>query len=275
MDSCLDGRTRPVTEPAAFRDAGMVDITNAPRSILSTATGESFFAIGVSEGATAVQTSAQVAITSHQREINRIRGYKLQLTPADNQRLAKLQEKIVTLNQKAADGTIRADEIRQRGEYYRQADRILGKPSIDVDADVTLSALSRKIDDLLAPKLDPARQKRLNLLEKLKGRLESRLEDKPSNKTVIGQLRNIIKQIEQVAPARGVNTLSAAEKRTYDDLVRQVNDYAKAKLMLNAKESTRVYELQKSIDQLSELLPPDTANQPTAAQAASLYARLR
>ena len=271
----MSARSRPVTEPAAVRDAGMVDITNAPRSILSTATGESFFAIGVSEGATAVQTSAQVAITSHQREINRIRGYKLQLTPADNQRLAKLQEKIVGLNQKAADGNIRADEIRQRSEYYRQADEIVGKPSVDVEADVTLSALSDKIDELLAPKLDAARQKRLDLLEKLGDRLRSRLEDNPSNQTVIGQLRNILKQIEDVAPARGVHTLSVTEKRSYDDLVRQVNDYAKAKLMLNAKESSRVYELQKSIDQLAELLPPDTSNQPTAAQAASLYARLR
>lgn len=264
----------PPVRVAATRDACMVDITTAPTSILSTAPGESFFSIGVSEGATAVQSSAQVAITSHKREINRIRGYKLQLTPADNQRLAKLQDKITDLNRKAAEGTIRSDEIRQRGEYYRQADRIVGKPSVDVDADATLAALSKQIDALLAPRLDPARQKRLDLLEKLKGRLQTRLEDKPSNETVIAQIRNIIKQIADIAPPRDVHTLSPGEKRTYDGLVRQVNDYAEAKLLLNARESVRVYELQRSIDQLAQLLPPDLSSQPTAAQAASLYARL-
>jgi len=76
------------------------------------------------------------------------------------------------------------------------------------------------------------------------------------------------------AVVRGVHELSATEKREYDSLVRQVNDYAEAKLLLNAKESVRVYELQKSIEQLAELLPPDTSGQPTAAQAASIYARL-
>jgi len=252
----------------------MVDITTAPSSILSSATAESFFSIGVSEGTTAAQTSAQVAITSQQREINRIRGYKLQLTPADNQRLAKLQEKIVALNQKAADGNIRADEIRLRGEYYRQADEIVGKPSIDVDADATLSALSDKIDELLAPKLDAVKQKRLDLLLKLESNLRDRLEQDTSNETVIAQLRNILKQKDDLAPPRPINQLSVAEKRTYDDLVRQVNDHADAKLLLNARESIRVYELQKSIEQLSELLPPDTSGQPTAAQAASIYARL-
>lgn len=252
----------------------MVDITNAPRSILSSATAESFFSIGVSEGTTAAQTSAQVAITSQQREINRIRGYKLQLTPAENQRLAKLQEKITVLDQKAVEGTIRADEIRQRAEYYRQADAVIGKPTVDVEADATLSALSTKIDDLLAPKLDAASQKRFDLLERLEGHLRDRLVEDSSNETVIAQLRNILKQKEDLAPARPINQLSAAEKRTYDDLVRQVNDYAEAKVLLNSKESIRVYELQKSIGQLSELLPPDTSNQPTAAQAASIYARL-
>lgn len=252
----------------------MVDITTAPSSILSTRTADSFFSIGVSEGATAVQTSAQVAITSHQREINRIRGYKLQLTPADNQRLAKLQEKIVGLNQKAADGNIRPDEIKLRSEYYRQADEIVGKPSFDVDADLTLSALNEKIEELLAPKLDAVRQKRLDLLTKLGDRLRTRLEDDSSNETVIAQLRNILKQIEEVAPLRGIHELSATEKREYDGYVREVNDYAEAKLMLNAKESVKVYELQKSIEQLAELLPPDTSNQPTAGQAASIYAKL-
>lgn len=252
----------------------MVDITNAPRSILSSLAGEAFFSIGVTEGVTAIQRSAKIAVDTQQREINRIRGYKLEIPPADQKRLGKLQEKIVALNRKAIEGAIKPDEIKQRSEYYRQADKILGKPSVDVEADLKLKALTVKVNALLEPNLDPVKAKRLKLLRGMKVKLQDRLNDNPSNRSAIGQIRNVLKQIETLAPLRGVQDLSPAETKTYDGLVKEVNDYAKAKLLLDAKESVRVHELEKSIKQISPLVQAGAPAAPTAGQIASIYSRL-
>ena len=52
---------------------------------------ESVFAAGAG-GASNEQVAAKAIVTAQKREINRIKGYKLELTPAENQRLAEIQK---------------------------------------------------------------------------------------------------------------------------------------------------------------------------------------
>ena len=71
----------------------------------------SILSAGQSASGISNQQSAATIITSQKREINRIRGYKLDLTPADLQKLSKLKEKIQVIEAKAAAGTVRVDEL--------------------------------------------------------------------------------------------------------------------------------------------------------------------
>ncbi len=236
-------------------------------------TFDTIFSIGITGGGNEGQQVAQVAVDAAKAEINRIRGYKPRLTPQESERLAKIQEQITTIDKKAQEGTVRPDEIETRSELFREADTIIGKPSADVEADETLEGYRQEIDDLLAPKLDGSRKRRLEGLEKLKANLEDQIAGGDESSITRSRLINANKQINTLTPPRRVQDLSIREKAEYNRLVKQVNDYAGAKLVLNVRESTRVYNLQKTIDDLSGSLPPDPSSQPTAASVARAYAR--
>ncbi len=236
-------------------------------------TADTIFSIGLSGGGNEGQQAAKVAVDAAKAEINRIRGYKPRLTPAESERLSKIQEQITALDSKARDGTIRPDEIENRSELFKEADTIIGKPSAEVEADETLEGYREEIDALLAPKLDGAKKRRLNTLENLKANLEDQIGGGDDSAITRGRLINANKQINDITPPRRVQDLSVREKTEYDRLVKQVNDYAGAKLVLDVREASRVYTLQQNIDNLSGSLPPDPSTQPTSASVARAYAR--
>ena len=132
------------------------------------------------------------------KRLNRIRGYKLQLTPAENKRLSEIQEKISKINEKAANGTVRDDEIQDRSELFLEADTIIGKPSAEVENDDVLDGLREQIDEVLAPRLTPQQQDRLDTLNTLLASFEERLGDDPSNVVAIRQVQNIQRQISNI-----------------------------------------------------------------------------
>ena len=230
--------------------------------------------VGKSAGATPQQQTAQATITAQKREINRIRGYKLQLTPAENQKLSEIQQKIQQIGTRASQGIARPDEFKDRAELFREADRIIGKPTIDVEADTALAKLNAEIEALLQPKLSKAVAKRVESLERIKSNFEDRIADNPESRTNLAQLQSLSRIITELKPLREVSQLSQAERRQYDDLVEQVNEHAGAKIELSSKEAIKVAELQRSISQLSSQLPPDASTQPTAAAVARAYVRL-
>lgn len=250
-----------------------IDTTQA---LFGSSSATSIFAVGLSASSntTPQQQIAQTTIDSSEREIKRIRGYKEQLTPAENQRLFKIQERIHEIETKATEGTIRPDEVEERSELYLEADAIIGKPSADVENDATLADYSSQIEELLAPKLNPSNAARLKRLENYRTSLQNSIADGDDTATTRNRLQGVIKQINDVNVPREVHTLSVSEQKQYDELVELVNNHAGAKLVLNAKESKRVYDLQQSISQLSSLLPADTSGQPTAAAVARAYTRL-
>ncbi len=101
------------------------------------------------------QETAWVSIIAQKREINRIHGYKLQLTPAESKRLSEIQADVIDIERKASGGTVRTDELDDRIELLAEADEIIGKPAVDVAADDTLAEFAQAVESLLEPKLDP------------------------------------------------------------------------------------------------------------------------
>lgn len=242
-------------------------------SIFGNGNASSIFASGVSAGATPAQQAAQVVVDASNRQIKQIRGYKTQLTPADNKRLNEIQQEIVKINQKASDGTVRQDELEDRSELYVEADFIIGKPAAGIENDDFLDDINEKIADLLTRRLTPQQENRLDTLNNLKANYEAQLEEESGNVNAIRQIQNITYQINQIDVPRQVSELSVSEKSQYDDLVEQANDYAGVKLLLNATESIRVQHLQETIDSMAGSLPADPASQPTASAVARAYTR--
>ena len=259
----------------AFAEAGARRVSKASATdFFGGAPTESIFSAGIGAGASDSDIAAREIIASNEREINRIRGYKVQLTPTDNQRLKVLRTKIIELNEKANSATATELDFDKRKEFLAEADRILGKPSADVETDDILATLRKKIDDLLAPNLNPAVEKRVAVLEKLKSSFETQIARNIKSKTPQLQLQNVQRQIINLTPPRNVNELSKGEQREYNQLAELVNKHVGDKLVLGTREAIRVAELQTSINELKSSLPADTSGGPSAAAVARAYVRL-
>ncbi len=234
----------------------------------------SIFSAGQFEGSTPQQETARVTILAQRREINRIRGYKLQLTPAEKQKLAEIQQKVQVIEQKSSNGTVRSDELEDRTDLLAQADEIIGKPSIDAKADDELAKLAGIMEALLNPKLNPAQAKRVEMLRRVKDNIESSMLRSPESATLRNQFRNVTSQLLEANPPRPVSSLSITERKAYDDLAVLINERAGAKIQLSAKENIRVAELESSIINLQALSPPNFGQQPTSQQVSRAYTRL-
>ena len=251
-----------------------MEIGAKPTDVFGSPRVDSIFATGVTAPPTPQQETARVSIIAHKREINRIHGYKLQLTPGENLRLKEIQEEVVAIERKASAGTVREDELDDRIELLAEADEIIGKPVVDVEADSTLAEFAQAVESLLEPKLDPTRLAQVERLERVKATIEENLNANPESLTLLSQFQSVSALIDGLTPPRPVSALSKTERDLYDDLAELINDHVGVKLQLNAKESIRVAELEKSILQLQEILPPDISQQPTSQSVARAYARL-
>lgn len=243
-------------------------------SIFGGGTASGIFSVGKSGGASDAQIAARTVVNASKQEINRIRGYKPLLTPADNKRLSEIQIDIKKISDKAANGTVRSDEIEDRAALFLEADTIIGKPSAGVENDDFLDGIREDIDTLLAPKLAPPQAKRLATLNTLLANFEDRLAEDSTNTNSIRQVQNIQKQISNIDIPRQVSQLSVSERNEYNSLVEKANEHAGAKLLLNATETSRVQSLEQTISDISSSLPADSSGQPTSASVARAYARL-
>ncbi len=247
-------------------------------TILGGGSTDSLFVAGQGSSVTPAQQAAKAVVDASKREINRIKGYKLVLTPAEKHRLAEIQKKIVAIQKKASAGTVRKDELDDKTELLKEADRIIGKPTAntqtDEETDQKLADLAQKVQLLLNPKLDPATEQRVNNLIKIKKNIETSLSANPESATLRAQFQNVAKLVEQLNPPRPISSLSVSEKKEYDDLAEQINATAGAHIQLSARDSIRVAALEDTILKMQENLPPDTSSQPTSAQVSRAYTRL-
>jgi hypothetical protein len=247
----------------------------APASaIFGAAATTDVFSVNAPAETSPAQQAAQSTIEAHKREINRIRGYKLQLSVAEKQQLAKLQVEIQEIDQRVAQGLARPDELDTRLDLFADADRIIGKPIVDAEGDETLAELGGALEALLQPKLNKQIAQQVERLERVQATLEERVAENPSNRTALQQFQSINRAIANLKPLREVKELSKAETRAYNEAVEAINDHVGIKIELTAKEAVRVAELESSIASLQALVPPDIASQPTPAQVARAYVRL-
>ena len=262
-----------------------MEISSSPAaSLFSPATAESFFgstsadsiiSAGLSSSGTSDQQSAAAIIKSQKREINRIRGYKLELSPADLQKLNKLQEKIQQIEAKAATGTVREDELKDRLEFLDEADRVIGKPVVDIEVDDTLAEYNALKLALLEPKLDRATAKHVAFLERFKNTVQEQINNAPERHSLALKFQSISGIINSLSPLRSPASLSKAESKTYDDIVELINDHVDVKVELTAAETVKVAALESSIAQFQSALGPDPSQQPTAQAVANAYVSLK
>ena len=256
------------------RRAKFMDIGASASSIFGSTSATDVLFVGVAESTSPAQETARVTIESQKREINRIRGYKLQLSLTEKQQLARIQVEIQEINQKVNDGTARQDELDDRKELFNDADRIIGKPIVDAEADEVLAELAGGLEELLKPKLNNALAQQVERLERLKLTLEAKVVESPDNRTAAQQFQSAVATLARLSPLRDVAQLSVAETQVYDDLVEQINERAEAKVELQSRDAIRVAELQSSIARLEALLPADLSQQPSSADVARAYVRL-
>jgi len=239
---------------------------------------DSVFSAGTTPPASQEQETARVTIQAQKREINRLRGYKLQLTPADNKKLADIQVKVQEIEAKAQNGTVREDELEDRLDLLAQADAIIGKPIANVNEDEAISDELAKqagiLEALLEPKLSPALEKRYEQLLRVKETIEASFAANPESDTLRAQFQNITAQVDALKPPRPISQLSLSERKAYDDLADLINETAGVEIQLSSRDSIRVAELESSIINLQQLLPPDISQQPTPQDVTRAYTRL-
>lgn len=259
----------------AFSDAATRQVSKASATdFFGGGTAQSVFSVGVGGGATDGQQASKVIIASQETEINRIRGYKLKLTPSETEQLRQIRADVIELNEKAGNATATEEDLDKRKELLAEADVILGKPSADVEADDILATLREKINDVLSPELSNPTQRRVDILEKLKANFEKQITRNPSNKQPQLQLQNVARQILTLTPLTHISQLSSADRKEYDQLVELTNKHVGEKLVLSARESIRVADLQTSINELKASLPADSGSGPSPADVSRAYVRL-
>ncbi len=258
-----------------------MDAVSAASSLFRPANAESFFgstspdAIIAAGQSASVDSEQQIALamtTAAKREINRIRGYKLELSLAEKQKLANIQAEVLKIQEKAGAGTVRADELEDRTELLKEADRIIGKPIVDIEADTKLAEFNNLRLAVLAPKLDNATRKRVEFMQRFKDNLEQQIFQNPERQSLQVKFQAVSRQIDSLTPPRPITHLSRAEVRVYDETVELINDHAGAKVELTAAEMRRVAALEETIANNQALLPD--FGQPSAQQASRAYVSL-
>ena len=258
-----------------------MDATSAASSLFRPATAESFFgstspdAIIAAGQSASVDSEQQIALamtTAAKREINRIRGYKLELSLAEKQKLADIQTELLKIQEKLSAGTVRPDELEDRLELLKEADRIIGKPTVDIEADQKLAEFNNLRLAVLAPNLDNSTKKRVEFMQRFKDNLQQQIFDNPERQSLQFRFQAVTRQIESLTPLRPVTQLSRTEVKVYDDIVKVINEHVGAKVELTAAEGRRVAALEETIANNQALLP--NFGEPSSQQVSRAYASL-
>lgn len=221
-----------------------------------------------------VRTSLEVSAKGLKRELDRLNGFKTDLTPAQNEVLARNQAEITEIEQSVTDSQgLTSEQIQRRAELFQESYRILGKDFVDQEQDPRLKSLTDQVDALLQPNLRGAQKTRLDRLQTLEANAYQATLDAPGNETAVRRLRNIQSQVRELTVPRLVQELSVSEKREYDALVDQVNEVAKTEFVLPSRKRMRAEQIQSSLSQVEAQLAavgtPEIG--PTAAQAVRAY----
>ncbi len=193
-----------------------------------------------------------IVVKALQDQIDRLQGYRTNLTPAEKQDLTEYQDTITNINEIATGRLLTDDEIQERAEAYIEAYKILGKEYQDFSSDDFITEKSQELEDLLATKPTGAEATRLERLQttydNLMDSATNRDTDPPA--TLVAQISSIYKQISQLTAARPMASLTPDEIRQHDALVEEINDHAGFEVELNSTKKAQIERLQDTIDQI-------------------------
>lgn len=192
----------------------------------------------------------EMTLRAMERDIKRLQGLKVDITPADAEQLAKHEDLIKRIDARAGPDGLSALEREDRAEAYRAAFEILGKEFVDVEADSVLKDLVKQVDTLLEPRLQGEKKARLERLRKLQTNLEVSYIGGNRSQTLVRQINNVLKQIETLVPPRLMSELSPGEKRDYDRLVDQANARAGVEMILPSRKRERIEQIQAAMSRL-------------------------
>lgn len=244
-------------------------------SLFASTTTESIFATTTGAQAPAAEAlHAQTVIRAQRRQINQIKGYKLELTPADNQRLSKIKAEIVDIEKRAAASGLDDSDVAKRIDLLADADEIIGKPTADVEADDELAEYAGLIEAVLSPRLDGVTERRLETLQRVKDGMIGAIARSPKSKALQSQFQSVVRQMSQLKPLRSPGDLSASESKVYDDIAELINDHVGAKIQLSARDSKRVADLEASILDLQAVANSAGINQASSQAVTRAYGRL-
>ncbi len=186
------------------------------------------------------------------RDLDRLNGFKVDLTPSEKKELDQLQERIGRIAQRADPNGVLSDaDARERQKLYQKAYKIMGKDYVDVKSDSKLKELMAKVDTLLEPKLRGPQAARLKQLRKLEENMLGGYEKGKTSNARINQIRNIQTQIRELTPPRKMTELSNSEKADYNKLVNEINKRAGSKLLLNSRDRARAEQIEASMARFS------------------------
>lgn len=191
---------------------------------------------------------SQLLIRSLEKDIQRIQGFKTQLSPSKARRLAEIRAELQDIkpsNQPQVKALREAKKIELNTEAYK----ILGKKFVDIDADPTLKQIKKDIDALLEPPLRGEKKARLERLRKLEQTALAEVLKRPGL-TTLRSLDTIVRQILILTPPRLIGELSSAERREYDRLVAEGNAHAGTEVFLPSKKELKIERIQATIARL-------------------------
>lgn len=198
--------------------------------------------------------STQIAVKGIQDQIDRIQGFRTNLSSAEKEKLQKYQQTIVDINNTATTRILTKTEIADRAEAYVESYRILGKEYTDFSNDTFVKNKSADLADLIATKPRGAEAKRLERLEgvlqNLKDDAYSRESDPPA--TLVARITSINRQVSNLTTPRPISTLSKDELRQHDKLVDEINSHVGFELELSSAKKLQIERLQKTMQSIQQ-----------------------
>lgn len=192
----------------------------------------------------------QIVLKAMQDEIDRTLGYRTNLSVAEKQKLADLQQDITDIEEITRTRRLTSEEVKRRADLYVQSYKILGKDYVDVENDDFLKAKTAELDELIATKPKGADARRLEQLRTLKERLEQRVYDRGDkvSESLLNQIRSVNRQISGLTTPRKLSTFTPAERRQHDELVDEINDHAGQELILPSEKKLKIERLQQTME---------------------------
>ncbi len=212
--------------------------------------GASLFQTAANASSGLTVDTKQLITKGLQDQIDRLQGYRTNLSVAEKQKLADYQKKITDINQLASTRILTNIEKADRAEAYVESYKILGKEYVDYSDDAVVTKTAAALKDLIASKPKGAEAARLERLQVAFNGLTDQADKAEGDtpKYLASQILSLSRQINQLTAPRKISSLSVAERRQHDALVDKINEHVGYEYELNSTKKLKIEQLQATIN---------------------------